>query len=353
MKKLRLLSLLLYVIRLSAQTDLPNAFPNNHFLVYTTADGLPSNIIHAIATDKDGFMWIATTNGLARYNGQRFTPFRDLVVHSDLPETQIQYVFADSHGFLWLRYASKAVYLMDLRTYKVTELKDNFWKQDENYYPSGLEDKVGDVWFSVLEGVVKWQYLDKKWVFYPFTIDSTQKIIRICKGGDNYFWATTRQNMYRFDIQKNVFEKEQNLIGHVAKVRAIETDEAGKLWLSNWYNNKEGVVWYDPQQRQILQVFNEQAAGAFSNTDMWHIHAAEGRVWFAANFGGITAFDPAQNRFQNYKPDPNNPFSIQSEMVFFIHTDKIGNTWIGTPNGLHCLPKHLKKTQLLKYVPKS
>ena len=38
----------------------------------TTEDGLPSNTVYQIKQDKKGFIWLATANGLVRYNGTEF-----------------------------------------------------------------------------------------------------------------------------------------------------------------------------------------------------------------------------------------------------------------------------------------
>ena len=42
----------------------------------TTRDGLPTNFVIDLIQDRQGFMWFATDNGLARYDGETFTYFR-------------------------------------------------------------------------------------------------------------------------------------------------------------------------------------------------------------------------------------------------------------------------------------
>ena len=46
------------------------------FRRYTTADGLPSAVVVSLAPTDDGFLLVLTTGGLARYDGQKFTPAR-------------------------------------------------------------------------------------------------------------------------------------------------------------------------------------------------------------------------------------------------------------------------------------
>jgi len=53
------------------------AFGNSECLqtVWTTEDGLPQNSVNAILQSRDGYLWLATFGGLARFDGVRFTIF--------------------------------------------------------------------------------------------------------------------------------------------------------------------------------------------------------------------------------------------------------------------------------------
>src|SRR5687768_12277643 len=42
----------------------------------SVADGLPSNRINGIAEDRSGYLWIATSDGLSRYDGVDFRTWR-------------------------------------------------------------------------------------------------------------------------------------------------------------------------------------------------------------------------------------------------------------------------------------
>src|SRR5205823_5977972 len=43
--------------------------------VWGVDDGLPSSYVYSIAQTPDGYLWVATSEGLARFDGVRFTPF--------------------------------------------------------------------------------------------------------------------------------------------------------------------------------------------------------------------------------------------------------------------------------------
>jgi ligand-binding sensor domain-containing protein len=49
--------------------------PKYHLNVWSADDGLPQNVIRGIAQTPDGYLWIATLDGLARFDGLHFTVF--------------------------------------------------------------------------------------------------------------------------------------------------------------------------------------------------------------------------------------------------------------------------------------
>jgi len=68
--------------------------------VWTQADGLPQDTVRAITQTADGYLWLGTEEGLARFDGYEFTTFdkRD----GDLPSNYITALAATSDGGLWI-----------------------------------------------------------------------------------------------------------------------------------------------------------------------------------------------------------------------------------------------------------
>ncbi len=65
---------------------------------YTTRDGLPSNSIYRTLIDKKGFLWVATENGLARFDGKKFKVF---TTAQGLSDNEIIDLHIDSSNILW------------------------------------------------------------------------------------------------------------------------------------------------------------------------------------------------------------------------------------------------------------
>src|SRR5215510_3676671 len=70
--------------------------------VWQTEQGLPDNQVNGIAQTPDGYLWIATFNGLARFNGMNFQVF-DSANTPELPSSRITNLDLDRKGRLWIR----------------------------------------------------------------------------------------------------------------------------------------------------------------------------------------------------------------------------------------------------------
>ena len=64
----------LLALALAAASGAARAAPPDDWQLtrWTTDDGLPQNTVAAMATDRDGFVWLATQEGLVRFDGERF-----------------------------------------------------------------------------------------------------------------------------------------------------------------------------------------------------------------------------------------------------------------------------------------
>ncbi len=86
----------------------------------TVDDGLSQGYVPSIACDKDGFIWMATLNGLNRYDGHSFMVWNEQ--EGGLSSNHINTVKYDSRGVLWMS-TNKGLEVMDCTTGRITRLK--------------------------------------------------------------------------------------------------------------------------------------------------------------------------------------------------------------------------------------
>src|SRR5262249_45205102 len=80
-------------------TDLATA--EYRFDVWTADSGLPQNSVRAIVQTRDGYLWIGTLDGLARFDGVRFTVFNRANTPA-FPSNRVLALYEDCEGALWI-----------------------------------------------------------------------------------------------------------------------------------------------------------------------------------------------------------------------------------------------------------
>src|SRR5262249_37054836 len=75
-----------------------NQMREEHFLVYTTAQGLPDNLVNALFADPQGSLWIATNHGLSLWDNGAFLKFGTT---EGLPAT-IKSAYREPGGAVWI-----------------------------------------------------------------------------------------------------------------------------------------------------------------------------------------------------------------------------------------------------------
>lgn len=71
------------------------------FKSWTTENGLPQNSVLKVVQSPEGYLWLATFDGLARFDGLRFETFRTLDT-PELPTNRLTDIFVDHEGRLWI-----------------------------------------------------------------------------------------------------------------------------------------------------------------------------------------------------------------------------------------------------------
>src|SRR5690349_19012150 len=88
------------LIFLLAIASLPGAETHDYFTdVWMSENGLPDSSVTAIAQTPDGYLWIGTYNGLARFDGKRFVTF-DPANTPALLHAHIRKLYVDRQGTL-------------------------------------------------------------------------------------------------------------------------------------------------------------------------------------------------------------------------------------------------------------
>ncbi|QIP16077.1 response regulator [Spirosoma aureum] len=122
----------------------------------TISNGLSQGMIFDLKQDQKGFLWIATKDGLNRYDGHNFKAFtHDPYNDYSISDNACSALLLDRHGRLWIGTLNKGLNLYDDRTqrfYHIT-LGDQSPTKANNYEIQLLdEDPEGNIWVSTSVG---------------------------------------------------------------------------------------------------------------------------------------------------------------------------------------------------------
>lgn len=131
---------------------------------FKVEDGLPQNFVSGIQQDKDGFLWIGTRDGLARYDGHNFRVFRSKNADSlSLSSNLITGLYLDAKNMLWVFYVNDQVDCFDPSRLQVIHQKTELeaGKQMRSLRTKKIfRDRSGNIWLSCNNrGIVR---LDKE-----------------------------------------------------------------------------------------------------------------------------------------------------------------------------------------------
>src|SRR5258707_10947167 len=80
--------------------------------IWLAENGLPQNTVHSVTQGQDGYIWIATEEGLARFDGIKFTVF-DKQNTPELKSNDVRVLLEDRRGALWIGTADGLVRLLE------------------------------------------------------------------------------------------------------------------------------------------------------------------------------------------------------------------------------------------------
>jgi ligand-binding sensor domain-containing protein/signal transduction histidine kinase len=298
-----------------ALSDKQNELNSYGRQTWATENGLPQNAVHAILQTRDGYIWLATEGGLARFDGTQFAIYSS----QNTPELQsndVRDLLDDYEGFLWIATADG-----------ITRLKGSEWTTfsttnglpDNNVW-SLYRDHAGALWAITASGLA--QFENGRFKPYPDAGAAGSNTGGIGEDSHGMLWIGTRSGLRLF--QNGRFEPAPGPLGKLRiDVEAILSDTASLMWIGT----QSGLYVWTPRSTLAHAKINE-LAGARINA-LYQDH--DGAIWIGTESGAARIRNGQVARFT-----PKDALSGSS--VLSIYEDREGSHWIGTEsNGVTIL----------------
>jgi ligand-binding sensor domain-containing protein/signal transduction histidine kinase/DNA-binding response OmpR family regulator len=285
---------LCFLFRFNASYSIGIEAVNNlNFDFYSQEHGLSNNQIHCIHQDKKGWMWFGTSQGACRFDGYKFTVFKNDPEDScSLRGNLVRAICEDSNGQLWFG-------TEDGGLNKFNREKENF----SHFFSSGQQ--------AILK-------------------DASVTSIEEDKAGN--LWVGTETNLYMVKDEKTITEvRPANFPAFADYFRVLRADLQGRIWIGT----NHGLYVYNPQNNFAEKVNFPQ--NSLANEEIWEIVMdTDNTVWVGTYSNGAYTVNPTSLTASHVTIDPNNE---RSNTVRSISKDKNGKYWIGTRGGLYIYEK--------------
>jgi signal transduction histidine kinase/ligand-binding sensor domain-containing protein/DNA-binding response OmpR family regulator len=317
-------------------------------------EGLPQSSAQAIARTPDGYLWVGTQEGLARFDGVRFTVF-DSGNEAAIPNKNISVLFVDRAGRLWIGTRSGMAVLENGRfTWfkRITSLA-------HAYIRSIVEGKSGRLWVGTENGLFEisggnLSYFDASNGLKDGRIRALQE------DPDGVLWVGTATEFLRFDGQR--FETVALGDGVANEsVTAMHQDVDGTLWMGSGTGalyrrdgdhfrvvakpgrlgsgvgvldrDRDGNLWIGTREGGLVRwrngEFSTLDSNLFATSDLRSLlEDDEGSLWIGTYGVGLLRMRDA--KFAS----AGEPEGLQGNVTWTVTPRSGGGVWVGSDGGL-------------------
>jgi len=279
-------------------------YNGKRYVNFTTADGLPHNLVTSIQSTSDGVAWFGMWGGgISCYDG---TGLINFTLQDGLLSNIVKHLYIDPDGVIWVAAGSAIVGLERGGLFRYDPRGFvNFTTRDglpSNSISTLQYSPDGALWIGTFGSGVS-RYDGKK--FLNFTTQDGlvgNYVTTMALDADGILWLGTRANrvtgngVSRYDTKTGKFLQplttQDGLTSNT--IRSIFTAADGVVW----FGTKAVISRYDTRTGKFLQPLTAKD-GLASNT----VHAIycdpDGMMWFASGSAGVTRYDG--NQFTNFE----------------------------------------------------
>jgi len=309
-----------------------NVFSQNKYRLknISTTDGLSQSSVIAIHQDKLGQMWFGTRDGLNKYDGSKFTIFRNDVTNKhSISNNDILSIEEDNTGKIWVgTYNGLNCYDPVKNTFtRYLHTKNNHTISSNAIW--SIKEIGSEMWFGTSKGLTVYNKKSNQFVsvFHsdtdPTTVPSNN-IITILKTKKQKVWIGTTKGLCLLTSRKNgkyTFKNYPLNSADQLNVQAIAEDDSGNLWVGT---KNKGLLKFDKTSNSFIPFLSDKNYHEI-NTDIRSLAIDnQGSLWIGAYDGiYILGKDKSIQKINNN----NNSNGIDKVKSVFI--DRKGSVWIG------------------------
>ncbi|MFQ6601445.1 two-component regulator propeller domain-containing protein [Flavobacterium sp. C3NV] len=375
-----------------------NVFSQNKYRLknISTTDGLSQSSVIAIHQDKFGQMWFGTRDGLNKYDGSKFTVFRnDVSSKNSISNNDILSIEEDNTGKIWVgTYNGLNCYdpvtnaftrylhtknnhtISSNAIWSIREIGDEMWfgtskgltiynkksklfasffhsETDPTTVPSNniitiLKSKRGEIWIGTTKGLCK--LVNRKngklsFKNYPLNNTDLLNVQAIAEDVSGNLWVGTKnKGLLKFDKTSNAFVSflpEDKYREINTDIRSLAFDNQGSLWIGAY----DGIYILG-KDKNIQKINSSNNSNGIDKVKSIYMDR-KGSVWIGCYYKGVNIWDISNVNFSNYNQN-SKKIPMSFDVVSSIIADKNQNIYFGTEGG--GITIYNKNTEATSYI---
>jgi len=308
--------------------------PTLRFEHLSVDDGLAQETVLAIVQDPDGFMWFGTQSGLSRYDGYRFTNYRNVIGDaSTLANNWVRVLYVDRKGRLWIGTDG------GLDRYEPSTGTFSHFLPDEpakrgngnRHISAILDDGRDGLWLATADGLQHFDIASGRfatWHHLPGAAESiaSDQIRALALGPGGRLWIGTAAGLDSLDPDLMRFRHHPSFKGAKYDViLSLMADDAQGLWVGSM-GGLERLPLGQTGQAHSFGELEGMTAGEISVL----YQDASHQVWVGSQDMGLFRWQPASGRFEHHPHRITDAYSLGDNHVTALYEDRVGTFWAGT-----------------------
>lgn len=353
-------------------------------------EGLPSDIINFVYQDSEGFLWMASTEGLIRWDGYNYRNYRHSESNAHSISNNIVYhIYEDGQKRLWITTINGLnLYDREMDRFEKVQIHDTLEAIPVNDI---IEDAEGRLWLGTSYGLCRYNHEDRGYEWWLHDVNdpnslSHDVIFGLAKDTAGNIWiGTFAGGVNKFDPSKNTFtrfyhksddptticsnkirsimvdhkdqvwigsydqgvsllDNEGNLLGHYLIASTNKADKDMNLVLSI-YEDKNKDIWVASEREQLnyldkkenklkqfdQPVYKKNKVGGRSISSFFE--DTFGNFWFSSSEYGLYYSNSNKNSFHHYSTENSVSEVLNSNTITCFYESRDGTIWIGTDGG--------------------
>ena len=291
----------------------------------------PPVITRNVLQDRSGGFWLATWQGIVRYDGQTFT---NVTNQAGLRRYRAFCLLEDHEGAIWVGTTGAGLYRYDGKKWFNYTTADGL---GDNGILSLFQDRDRNIWIGGGGGGITRYDGTTFTAFGAKDGFATSDVHSIAQAPDGRIWIGTRGALFHYDGKRFVnFTAEHGVDIEPNSYTPAIVDRKGHIW----FGGSKGLYHYDGER--VRHLFEPVAFSIFEDS--------RGRIWFTGGELEGRPSTPGHSVINRFDPTAgleniltaHEQIEVEAHAIFGIIEDRDGQLWLGAGRGVRKLERDIE-----------